>query len=48
LPQEKHLFGQKKSEYDFARRSPAAAREKLAELQVEQDKYATMPFALLA
>lgn len=37
--QERHLFGQPKSEYDFGRRSPGAAREKLVELQEEQDKY---------
>ena len=38
LAQEKHLFGQQKSEYDFGRRSPDAAREKLVELHEEQDK----------
>jgi hypothetical protein len=40
--QEKHLFGQPKSEYDFGRRSPQAAREKLVELHEEQDKYARL------
>ena len=38
VAQEKHLFGQQKSEYDFGRRSPDAAREKLVELHEEQDK----------
>jgi hypothetical protein len=36
--QEKHVFGQRNSDYDFGRRNPDATREKLADLQAEQDK----------
>lgn len=48
IESEKHLFGQQKSEYDFSRRSPGAAREKLVELRDEQDKYGQqrLPFVL--
>lgn len=38
IESEKSSFGQKNSDYDFGRRNPEAIREKLADLQAEQDE----------